>query len=202
MSKRKARWYRKNQQENNLCKFCAFSLLLAFHLSACEFTPFQMPSEEDTTPNGSQAGSQQAGSQMPSEGDTTPNGLQAGSQNSQVGDSRLLASDDGSQSPVSEDTTATEAGDTEVPSAQKQPVAQCTQDSDCVLVDEGCCGCRSGGRMIAIHSSQQAEHKSNLQRKCSEGGGMCLGQYLCGEYTKQCLNSTCQAIRPRSKVLR
>ena len=193
---KKGKTFGGNRQENNLCKFSLFSLLLVFNLSSCDFTPLQLPSQDSAnqygfhsdsqanSQNGSQASSQN-GSQTSSQNGSqasSQNGSQTSSQNDQVVHS---SSDNGEQDVGSEETLveSTNIG------------SQCTLDSDCVLVSKGCCGCSNGGQMIAIHSSKQAEYESSLKRTCSGFSGACQAAYLCKSFTTNCWNSTCYSYK-------
>src|SRR5262245_22692423 len=46
------------------------------------------------------------------------------------------------------------------------PASPCRTDTDCMLVDEGCCGCREGGRRVAIVSARLGDWQR--ARRCEE----------------------------------
>jgi hypothetical protein len=44
----------------------------------------------------------------------------------------------------------------------------CQNDSDCVLVKEGCCGCHEGGKQKALPKVHKKEWITHLDTKCSD----------------------------------
>ena len=66
----------------------------------------------------------------------------------------------------------------------------CQTDSDCVLVDAGCCGCSAGGESIAIHKSQREAHNKRLLNQCPLHQ-VCPAAYLCNQVGAICRNSQC-----------
>jgi len=44
----------------------------------------------------------------------------------------------------------------------------CSADSDCVLVDEGCCNCNSGGKRTAINKNFMEQYNENLEASCKD----------------------------------
>ena len=69
----------------------------------------------------------------------------------------------------------------------------CTADSDCVLVEKSCCGCKSGGEYKAIHKTAEESYNELLQERCSASDIMCkmslrLG---CEEFKAKCENQRC-----------
>jgi hypothetical protein len=46
------------------------------------------------------------------------------------------------------------------------PVGKCETNDDCVLVNEGCCKCSSGGTRIALSKVDQKIYEANLEQKC------------------------------------
>lgn len=72
----------------------------------------------------------------------------------------------------------------------------CQADTDCVLVKEDCCSCRSGGKLGAVHKSQEEAFKRNLEKRCStEEFRTCLDENVC-DVTPQakCEDSMCITI--------
>ena len=69
----------------------------------------------------------------------------------------------------------------------------CQSDKDCVLVDADCCGCRDGGKSIAVHRTFQALYNLNLEKDCSPAK-RCLGWYRCDKFKAKCENSQCVVI--------
>ena len=83
--------------------------------------------------------------------------------------------------------------DTGGPPVRKEPV--CNTNSDCVLVNVGCCGCASGGEAIAVHKLQKDAHNKALSARCGNPAErMCTGWYRCSSYEVQCQNSQCVAV--------
>ena len=56
------------------------------------------------------------------------------------------------------------------PVQAKAELDQCTQDSDCTLV-EACCGCSAGGRRLAIRADAVTDYNASREQRC--GGEMC-----------------------------
>ena len=83
--------------------------------------------------------------------------------------------------------------DTGGPPVRKEPV--CNTNSDCVLVNVGCCGCASGGEAIAVHKLQKDAHNKALSARCGNPAErICTGWYRCSSYEVQCQNSQCVAV--------
>lgn len=81
---------------------------------------------------------------------------------------------------------------------QNDPVDQqaCNKNEDCVLVEEGCCPCSSGGNEIAIHRSLVENHNTEREKECAPSGNniMCPTVYLCGQKRAECSNSQCKTV--------
>ena len=69
----------------------------------------------------------------------------------------------------------------------------CETDSDCVLVNKGCCGCSAGGESIAIHKSQQNSYINELKESCALFIRFCPAWYRCDEFKAKCINFQCVA---------
>ena len=68
----------------------------------------------------------------------------------------------------------------------------CESDSDCVLVNEACCGCNNGGKSIAIHFSQREAYNGALKSHCDrKPPTACKSWYRCQEFQTQCYQSQC-----------
>ena len=70
----------------------------------------------------------------------------------------------------------------------------CKTDSDCVLVDKGCCNCANGGDSIAIHKSQKNNYISKLKKSCSSFTDFCMAEYRCDYFKAKCMNFQCVAV--------
>lgn len=94
-------------------------------------------------------------------------------------------------------TTGTTGQPAPSQTTQNDPVDQpaCTNNEDCVLVEESCCPCSGGGQQIAIHRSSVESHNAERQSRCaSSSGNSCPTVYLCGQKRAECVNSQCKAI--------
>jgi len=71
----------------------------------------------------------------------------------------------------------------------------CSQDSDCVLVNEGCCGCSYGGNRTSVNINSEDVWGESLVEECGEN-------YVCtavisddpscsDSTTAACINSEC-----------
>jgi hypothetical protein len=65
------------------------------------------------------------------------------------------------------------SGPTNKPPDTKPPgtIDTCKVDTDCALVDEGCCGCNAGGKKVAIAASASTLYDQEHKQSC--GGTMC-----------------------------
>jgi hypothetical protein len=43
--------------------------------------------------------------------------------------------------------------------SKKEHLYKCKKDSDCLLLDQGCCNCNHGGQRISMHYLEVAEQK-------------------------------------------
>jgi len=50
----------------------------------------------------------------------------------------------------------------------KDRISQCTQDSDCILVNSGCCGCSYGGGKTAVNKYYIGYWNENLSISCKD----------------------------------
>ena len=73
--------------------------------------------------------------------------------------------------------------------------AVCDTDTDCVLVNKGCCTCSAGGESIAIHKSKRDSYISELKESCYGYYSVCAQQYLCDSFKAECQNSQCVTVR-------
>ena len=67
----------------------------------------------------------------------------------------------------------------------------CSQDSDCVLVKEDCCGCESGGSSIAINKKYQQDWLSKIEKKENCNNIFCASVYKCPSQPR-CIKNKCQ----------
>ncbi len=79
---------------------------------------------------------------------------------------------------------------------RSQQIHSCQKDSDCQLVQEGCCPCSMGGKKIALLLNQVADYKKKREETCSETT-MCMAMISqdpsCLDHAQSvCQNSVCQ----------
>ena len=69
----------------------------------------------------------------------------------------------------------------------------CQADSDCVLVEESCCGCKSGGEYKAIHKSAEETYNQRFKERCSAPNIICNMSFRlgCEAFKAKCENSHC-----------
>jgi hypothetical protein len=73
----------------------------------------------------------------------------------------------------------------------KNPAAYaCAQSIDCVLAQQGCCGCEMGGKSVAINSNYLDDWKNRFAASCA--GIACTAMYACGGLRAVCVSGTCQ----------
>jgi hypothetical protein len=69
--------------------------------------------------------------------------------------------------------------------------AECHQDTDCVLVTDGCCGCSEGGKQRAVPRKARDGYEKKRQKICKETmcpqlmseDASCLARAVCKEKT-------------------
>ena len=81
-----------------------------------------------------------------------------------------------------------------LPEALGTTSVACGKDSDCVLVDTGCCGCNENGKSVAIHRSEREAYNKNLGNKCLNNNTACFKAVRCHKLKAQCQNSKCVAV--------
>ncbi|MCY4512493.1 MAG: hypothetical protein OXB86_02250 [Bdellovibrionales bacterium] len=74
-----------------------------------------------------------------------------------------------------------------------QTKVPCAKDSDCILVNKDCCGCRAGGDSIAIHKSQESDYNNKWKEACSIQSPLCKQWYRCELFQIQCRDFQCVA---------
>jgi hypothetical protein len=50
----------------------------------------------------------------------------------------------------------------------------CQSDGDCVLVQEGCCPCALGGRMVSVNGGFSEQYDSAVLEECKRSSGACV----------------------------
>ena len=75
----------------------------------------------------------------------------------------------------------------------KKPIdtAECHEDTDCVLVTDGCCGCNEGGKQRAIPKKARDGYEKKRQGICKKTmcpqlmseDQSCVGRAVCKEKT-------------------
>jgi hypothetical protein len=69
--------------------------------------------------------------------------------------------------------------------------AECHEDTDCVLVTDGCCGCNEGGKQRAIPKKARENYEKKRQGICKKTmcpqlmseDQSCVGRAVCKEKT-------------------
>lgn len=83
--------------------------------------------------------------------------------------------------------------DSPVPS-NEEALYQCARDADCILVQEGCCGCRAGGRNTTINRKYGDYWVGRSLGKCGETFCQTVMSSHCscmGEPKLKCLDGRC-----------
>ena len=85
-------------------------------------------------------------------------------------------------------------GDTVFP--DEEELIKCNNNSDCVLVNSGCCGCSMGGRMICINKKYLENWNQKLKLDCKVERA-CPAVYLCDDNPTgcECVNNVCQGVK-------
>ena len=80
-------------------------------------------------------------------------------------------------------------------SLNKDRLAQCIQDSDCTLVNAGCCGCNNGGQKTAVNKYYIGYWNENLSTSCRDIScpAVISTDMSCSSEAK-CLNNVCKAV--------
>ena len=74
----------------------------------------------------------------------------------------------------------------------KEELKGCSQDSDCIKIQGGCCPCTAGGGNIAINKKYEEYWKNKLNTECVGTRNMCLAVMMaCGGNVK-CINNSCE----------
>ncbi len=50
---------------------------------------------------------------------------------------------------------------------KNESIYSCSQDSDCVLVQAGCCNCNHGGQNTAINKNHEESYINNVSSECA-----------------------------------
>jgi hypothetical protein len=75
------------------------------------------------------------------------------------------------------------------PKKAAAPVAECADDTDCILVTDGCCGCHEGGKQRALPRKAREAYEKKRQAICKKTmcpqlmseDQSCLGHAVCKE---------------------
>lgn len=83
----------------------------------------------------------------------------------------------------------------------KDELIKCNNNSDCVLVNSGCCGCSMGGRMICINKKYLENWNQKLKLDCKVERA-CPAVYLCGDNPTrcECVNNVCQGAKEWEEI--
>jgi hypothetical protein len=83
-----------------------------------------------------------------------------------------------------------------ISAAETVPYRQCTQDTDCIVVQNGCCSCANGGEDIAIHRDRREAFQARFDCTkgvfCTEVGAV----VPCGSGQARCVDASCAYIAP------
>ncbi len=94
--------------------------------------------------------------------------------------------------------TQQQAGSTATNQTTSVNLKACSQDSDCVKVNEGCCSCNNGGSEIAINKNFTQYWSAKLSRDCSSNN-LCPQVYMCIQSTPKCVNNECTLQVPKNQ---
>jgi hypothetical protein len=77
----------------------------------------------------------------------------------------------------------------------KDRLSQCIQDSDCTLVNAGCCGCNYGGARTAVNKYYIGYWNENLSISCKDIScpAVISTDISCSAEAK-CVNNVCKAV--------
>lgn len=73
-------------------------------------------------------------------------------------------------------------------------IRSCQTDQDCIGVDDGCCGCKAGGKKTAINRKYYSHYLGQIEDSCFLArcpAGESTHQ-TCGRVQSECINNICQ----------
>ena len=78
----------------------------------------------------------------------------------------------------------------------KEELIKCNNNSDCVLVNSGCCGCSMGGGMTCINKNYLENWNQKLKFDCKVERA-CLAVYLCDDNPTgcECVDNVCHGVK-------
>jgi len=87
------------------------------------------------------------------------------------------------------------------PAPAPAPSTDCKVATDCVAINEDCCGCTAGGKQIAIAASGAQTHAQGLVKKCQDS--MCA-QVMSNDpschMAPDCVVGKCVLVAPKGKA--
>ena len=79
------------------------------------------------------------------------------------------------------------------PSALDAATTSCTEPSDCVVVELGCCDACNGGFAVAVNTASAAQVRADHAQDCGEG--MACTEMACPDWVVTCDDGTCASER-------
>ena len=80
----------------------------------------------------------------------------------------------------------------------------CTQDADCVLAKQGCCGCNSGGQQEALNKAHLEKLKARRIKGCAHTACLAVvnDSPACRATQAQCIKGTCEVTLPMQEKIK
>ena len=84
---------------------------------------------------------------------------------------------------------------------EQEVLRNCNEDSECIKVDDGCCGCSSGGGATVINRNYENYWNEKLSEDCGMMGCITVmsGHWTCFA-TPECVNNKCILIENKEKA--
>jgi hypothetical protein len=77
----------------------------------------------------------------------------------------------------------------------KNRMSECIQDSDCTLVNSGCCGCNAGGEKTSVNKYYIGYWNENLSASCRDISCPAVESKKLSCYAEaKCVNNICNAV--------
>lgn len=73
----------------------------------------------------------------------------------------------------------------------KEELKRCSQDSDCIKIQGGCCPCTDGGGNIAINKKYEEYWNNKLTKECIGTRNICLAVMMACGGNVGCINKSC-----------
>lgn len=99
------------------------------------------------------------------------------------------------ETPVMVETNNTQIkaieNETQIIEISKEELKRCSQDSDCVKIQGGCCPCTDGGGNIAINKKYEEYWNNKLTKECIGTRNICLAVMRACGGNVGCINKSC-----------